>query len=79
MNALEAAISSAKGGPDGLKGKDANDLQARLADVRRALDAGDRRAALDAARKLDKRIHDLGKDSGSLRDASAALVRAVGG
>ena len=47
LDTLVGAISAAKGGPDGLKGKDANDLEA-AARVRRALDAGDRRAALDA-------------------------------
>jgi hypothetical protein len=79
LNALGAAIGNAKGGPDGIKGKDANDLERRVGDVRRALDAGDRRAALDAAEKLDKRIHDLGKAGASLREASANLIQALGG
>jgi hypothetical protein len=52
--------------------------------VRRALASGDRRAALDAARKLDRRISDLedriGRDeSARLEAASADLVRALGG
>jgi hypothetical protein len=76
---MDAAIGAAKGGPDGLKGKEANDLEKRAAEVRRALEAGDRAGALDAARKLDQRIRDLGKDGATLRDESAALVRALGG
>ncbi len=79
LNALDAAIASARGGPDGLKGKEANDLSERVGNVRQALDAGDRAAALAAARELDKRIHDLGKRGASLRDASANLIRALGG
>ncbi|HEX2756611.1 MAG TPA: serine/threonine-protein kinase [Candidatus Limnocylindrales bacterium] len=84
LTAMDAAISAARGGPDGLKGKEANDLEERTAAVRRALDAGDRSAALDAARKLDHRIADLAKDLGRdqatrLRTASQDLVRALGG
>jgi len=52
--------------------------------VRRALSAGDRGAALDAARRLDHRISDLGDEIGRdqaarLRSASAYLVRTLGG
>jgi hypothetical protein len=84
LNAMDAAISAARGGPDGLKGKDANDLEARAAEVRRALDAGDRKAALDAARKLDRRVVDVTKNLDTdqatrLRAASQDLVRALGG
>jgi len=81
---MDDAISAARGGPDGLKGKDANDLEQRTAAIRRALDGGDRRAALDLARKLDHRVADvaehLGEDqAGRLRTASRDLVRALGG
>jgi uncharacterized membrane protein len=81
---MDAAISAARGGPDGLKGKDANDLEARAADVRRALLSGDRAAALDAARKLDRRVADVTKNLGTdqatrLRTASQDLLRALGG
>jgi len=84
LDAMDAAISAARGGPDGLKGKEANDLEARAADVRMALEAGDRAAALDAARKLDRRVADVTKELGSdqaarLRAASQDLVRALGG
>jgi hypothetical protein len=84
LDAMSAAIAAARGGPDGLKGKDANDLEARAGAVGEALDGGDRAAALDAARKLERRIADmdkgLGKDQAArLRAASADLVRALGG
>ena len=84
LAAMDDAISAARGGPDGLKGKDANDLEQRTAAIRRALDVGDRHAALDLARKLDHRVADvaehLGEDQASrLRTASRDLVRALGG
>lgn len=84
LDDMDAAISAARGGPDGLKGKEANDLEAGVSDVRQALGAGDRAAALDAARKLDHRVHDVAKDLDAdraerLRTASANLVRALGG
>jgi hypothetical protein len=84
LDAVDAAIAGARGGPDGLKGKDANDLESMAAAVRRALSAGDRGAALDAARRLDHRISDLGDEIGRdqaarLRSASAYLVRTLGG
>jgi hypothetical protein len=81
---MDAAISAARGGPDGLKGKDANDLESRVADIRQALDGGDRAAALELARKLDRRVADLADHLGNdqaarLRTASRDLVRALGG
>jgi hypothetical protein len=81
---MDAAISAARGGPDGLKGKDANDLESRVAEIRQALEGGDRPAALELARKLDRRVADvvdhLDEDQGSrLRSASRDLVRALGG
>jgi hypothetical protein len=84
LTAMDAAINAARGGSDGLKGKDANDLERRTADIRKALDDGDRAEALDLARKLDRRVADLadhlGKDQASrLRTASRDLVRALGG
>jgi eukaryotic-like serine/threonine-protein kinase len=84
LTAMDAAISAARGGPDGLKGKDANDLESRVADIRQALDGGDRAAALELARKLDRRVADLADHLGNdqaarLRTASRDLVRALGG
>ena len=83
LNQVDAAIAAAKGGPNGLKGKDANALESMAAAVRRALSAGDRRAALDAARKLDKRISDvadkIGRDQAArLESASSDLLDALG-
>jgi hypothetical protein len=79
-----AAISAAKGGPDGLKGKEANELDSAAARVRRDLDAGDLGAALKDARALDKRVRDatdkLRSDAAArLRTASAHLVDVLGG
>jgi serine/threonine protein kinase len=82
IDAMDAAIAAARGGSDGLKGKEANDLETMAAAVRRALTSGDRRAALDAARKLDQRVSDLadklGRDQAArLQAASANLVQAL--
>jgi hypothetical protein len=84
LDDVVAAISAAKGGPDGLKGKEANELDSAAARVRRDLDAGDRAAALKDARALDKRVRDatdkLRSDAAArLRTASAHLVDVLGG
>jgi eukaryotic-like serine/threonine-protein kinase len=84
LDDLDAAISAARGGRDGLKGKDANDLAARVAEIRRDLDAGDRAKALRDAKELDQRVRDRAKDLDNeagdrLTAASAALLRALGG
>jgi hypothetical protein len=84
LDEVDAAIAAAKGGPNGLKGKEANDLESQAAAVRRALAEGNRRAALDAARKLDKRISDvadkIGRDQAArLKAASSNLLHALGG
>jgi serine/threonine-protein kinase len=84
LQKVDTAIAAAKGGPNGLKGKEARDLEALAGTVRRALAEGNRRAALDAARKLDKRISDvadkIGRDSAArLRAASSDLLDALGG
>jgi serine/threonine-protein kinase len=84
IDAMDRAIAAAQGGPDGLKGKEAKDLESMAAAVRRALASGDQREALDAARKLDRRVSNLadeiGRDQAArLRAASADLVQALGG
>ena len=84
LDKVDAAIAAAKGGSDGLKGKEARDLESLAASVRRALTNSDRREALEAARKLDKRVNDLadkiGRDAAArLKSASATLVDALGG
>jgi hypothetical protein len=84
LTEMGAAIDAARGGHDGLKGKEANDLQGRVAAVREALDAGDRNAALDEARKLDDRVRELADhlaedQAARLRAASADLVQTLSG
>jgi hypothetical protein len=84
LTAMDAAISAAGGGSDGLKGKERRDLENRTAQVRKALDDGDRGKALDLAQELDRRVRDLGdhlseSDASRLRAASRDLVRALGG
>ncbi|HEX5825583.1 MAG TPA: serine/threonine-protein kinase [Candidatus Limnocylindrales bacterium] len=84
LDKVDAAILAARGGPDGLKGKEANDLESLAGSVRRALAEGNRGKALDAARKLDKRISDLDDkisrdDAARLKAASGALLATLGG
>jgi hypothetical protein len=84
IDAVDAAISAARGGPDGLKGKDANELEALAGAVRRDLSANDRTRGLDDARKLDQKARELSDHMSSdsaarLTDATGALVRTLGG
>jgi hypothetical protein len=84
LDELDAAIAAARGGPDGLKGKDANELAERVAVVRRDLAANDRAKALRDARDLDRRVRDRARrldeqTAKALTDASTALVTALGG
>jgi serine/threonine-protein kinase len=84
LDRVDAAIDAARGGKDGLKGKEANELQAVAARVRAALDDGDRAEALRRARDLARRVEDLPKDlrdgaAADLRSAAASLVAALGG
>jgi serine/threonine-protein kinase len=76
LDAFDRALAAARGGNDGLKGKEANDLEGLAGDVRRELATGDREDALTAARRLDRRVRDLTKDQDS--DVMAALRRASG-
>jgi serine/threonine-protein kinase len=83
LDDLDAAISAARGGRNGLKGKEANDLASRVAQVRRDLDAGDRSKALRDAKELDQQVRDradnVDNESGNrLTAASAALLKALG-
>jgi serine/threonine-protein kinase len=84
LDAVDAAIAAARGGHDGLKGKEANDLESLAGRIRTAITAGDRTGALKTARDLDHRVRDvadhLGQEAGDrLRAASSALVSALGG
>ena len=83
LDAFDRALAAARGGPDGLKGKEANEVEALANDVRREVAAGDREDALDAARRLDRKVRDVtkGMDGGAaeaLRQASADLVARLG-
>ena len=84
LDGVDSAIAAAKGGPDGLKGKEANELESLAGRVRRDLAENDRGRALRDARALDKRIKDVSdkvRESAAqrLRTASARLIDALGG
>ena len=84
LNRVDSAISAARGGPDGLKGKDANSLESMAARVRRDVADGKPATALRDARALDRRAQDLSDHLNEtaaqrLTDATAALVDALGG
>jgi eukaryotic-like serine/threonine-protein kinase len=67
VDRLEAAIVAAKGGKDGLKGKDGEDLQRRAEAVRTALERHDYAAAAEAATALRDRIEKIKELDGSRR------------
>ena len=82
LDAVDAAIAGARGGPDGLKGKDANDLQNLASQVRAAVAAGDMEAARQAAGQLSDQVDALKDSLGSnayanLRAAVDQLVAAL--
>jgi protein kinase-like protein len=84
LDDVDAAIAAARGGHDGLKGKDANDLTALADRVRQDLAAGRRDTALRDALTLDRRARDVARhlegDRGdALTSATGALVDALGG
>lgn len=54
-----AALRDAQGGRDGLRGKDANELEKRAAEIRRALDEGDGEKAVERAEELVKKVEEL--------------------
>jgi hypothetical protein len=81
---VRAAIAAAKGGPDGLKGKDAKALEDRVNAVERALDAGNAKDAMKQANDLVNRVNDLirarrltGQRADQLLSAANALRDAV--
>ena len=76
LDNVEAAIAAARGGPDGLKGKDANALESLAGRVRRDLANGDRRAAMTDARELDRRARDIADHLDG--QMAARLTRATG-
>lgn len=79
LDRVDAAIAGARGGHDGLKGKDANELEGLASQVRAAVTAGDDETAASAAAALAERTTALtGKMQGpriqELQAAVAALV-----
>jgi type IV secretory pathway TrbL component len=84
LDAFDRALAAARGGQDGLKGKEANEVEDLAAAVRRELASGDRGDALEAARRLDRKVRDVTKGSdgdaaAALRRASADVVTSLGG
>ncbi|MCI0343835.1 MAG: hypothetical protein L0221_00135 [Chloroflexi bacterium] len=70
-----AAIESARGGPDGLKGGEANDLVSLAERVRSALEAGDGETANEAAADLEDRAERASRDIDDER--RARLLNAI--
>ena len=84
LDAVERAIAAARGGSDGLKGKEANELEDLVRRIRTDLQRGDRDRALADARRLEDKVRDVteelnGGDATRLRSAAADLVAALGG
>ena len=82
LDAVLAAIEQARGGKDGLKGNDANELVSLADDVGRALDAADFEAALGAADRLADRAEKASKELDkarreALQDAIEVLRAAI--
>ncbi len=83
MAELRGAVAAAKGGRDGLKGKDANDLDRRIDSVGDALDEDDLDTAVERADDLLGRVRDLADDElseargATLVAAASALVGTI--
>jgi serine/threonine-protein kinase len=78
LDAVDAAIEQARGGRDGLKGGDANELDALAADVGRALDASDFEAARSATDRLEARAEKASKElDKARRDALLGAIDAI--
>jgi hypothetical protein len=76
LDAVDAAIEAARGGKDGLSGKDANELAELTASVRAAVDRGDLAAARSAAATLSGRAVAVTKDLDKAR--RDVLLAAIG-
>jgi hypothetical protein len=75
LDRVDAAIEAARGGKDGLSGRDANDLAQLASTVRDAVQRGDVPAAQAATATLRERVDELGK--GLDKDRREALQAAV--
>jgi len=74
LDGVDEAIQAARGS-DGLRGKDANELERRARDVRSALEQGDLDTAGEAAVALREAVDDLGDEIDE--DAARRLKNAV--
>lgn len=75
LNRVDAAVDAARGGKDGLNGRDANELAQLAASVRTAVDRGDLGAALAATGTLSDRARKL--SSGLDKPRREALLTAI--
>jgi serine/threonine-protein kinase len=75
LDAVLVAIERARGGRDGLKGGDANELVSLASDVKEALDAADFDAARSATDRLADRAEKVSKDLDETR--REALTNAI--
>jgi serine/threonine-protein kinase len=71
-----AALQDAQGGRDGLRGKDANELEKLAAEIRRALDEGDGEKAVKRADELVRKVEKL-RDDGLSGEAGDRLLSAA--
>jgi serine/threonine protein kinase len=91
FNEFAAALLDAQGGRDGLRGKDANELEKQAAEIRRALAEGDDEKAAERADELVKKVQELREEDVSgqagerlltaaerLRDAVREATRSTG-
>jgi eukaryotic-like serine/threonine-protein kinase len=77
LDRVDSAIEAARGGKDGLTGRDANDLAQLAATVRTDVEQGDLAAATAAAHSLSDRVRNLAKGLDQARRDS--LLAAVDG
>jgi eukaryotic-like serine/threonine-protein kinase len=75
LDGVDEAIDAARGS-DGLKGKDANELERRAGDVRSALVEGDLDQAAKAAKELENKVDDLANEIDD-EDVARRLQNAV--
>ena len=75
LSQVDREIEAARGGPDGLKGRDGNELEQLANAVRTSVDGGDLDTAADAAQALSDRARALAADlDESRRDPLLAAI-----
>jgi serine/threonine-protein kinase len=73
-----AALQAAQGGRDGLRGKDANELEKQAAEIRRALAEGDAEKAVERADELVRKVEELREEEISGEAGDRLLAAAEG-